>query len=121
MRHHAALPYEDIAAFTKALRERDGVSARGLEFLILTAARPGEVTNARWDEVDLDKAEWTIPGERMKSGVLHRVPLSPAAVAVLRSMEDARFPTLYFPASVTVARYGPMPCAVSWNAWATGV
>ena len=97
VRHHAALPYEDIAAFTKALRERDGVSARGLEFLILTAARPGEVTNARWDEVDLDKAEWTIPGERMKSGVLHRVPLSPAAVAVLRSMEDARISDFIFP------------------------
>ena len=97
VKHHAALPYEDIAAFTKTLRERDGVAARGLEILILTAARPGEVTNARWDEVNLDKAEWTIPGERMKAGDQHRVPLSPAAVAVLRSMEDVRVSDFIFP------------------------
>ena len=97
VKHHAALPYEDIATFTKALRERDGVSARGLEFLILTAARPGEVTGARWDEVDLDKEEWTVSGERMKSGVMHRVPLSPAAVAVLREMETMRVNDFVFP------------------------
>ena len=71
----AALPYEDIAPFTKALRDRGGISARALEFLLLTAARPGEVTNAQWDEINFDKAEWTVPGERMKSGVVHRVPL----------------------------------------------
>ncbi len=97
VKHHAALPYEDVATFTKSLRERDGVSARGLEFLILTAARPGEVTGARWDEVDLDKSEWTIPGERMKSGVQHRVPLPPAAVGVLREMETVRVNDFVFP------------------------
>ena len=97
VKHHAALPYEDIAAFTKALRERDSIAARGLEFLILTAARPGEVTNAQWNEVNLDKAEWTIPGERMKSGGQHRVPLSRAAVAVLRDMEKVRTSDFVFP------------------------
>ncbi|MDP7289812.1 MAG: site-specific integrase, partial [Phycisphaerae bacterium] len=97
VKHHPALPYEDIATFTKLLREREGVSARGLEFLILTAARPEEVTNARWDEVTLDKAEWTIPGERMKSGVVHRVPLSDAAVVVLRDMETLRTCDFVFP------------------------
>jgi integrase len=97
VKHHAALPYEDIATFTKALREREGVSARGLEFLILTAARPGEVTNATWDEVNLDKAEWTVPSERMKSGVVHRVPLSLAAVAVLRDMDKVRTSDFVFP------------------------
>ena len=97
VKHHAALPFEDIAAFTKALREREGVSARGLEFLILTAARPGEVTNAQWDEVDIEKAEWTIPGERMKSGVMHRVPLSPLAVGVMRDMEKIRVSDFVFP------------------------
>ena len=81
----------------KALRARDGISAHGLEFLILTAARPGEVTGARWDEVDLDKAEWTVPGERMKSGVMHRVPLSPAVLTVLRRMDDVRLSDYLFP------------------------
>jgi integrase len=82
VKHHAALPYEDMATFTKALREREGISARGREFLILTAARPGEVTNAQWDEVNLGKAEWTIPGDRMKAGVVHRVPLPSPEVDV---------------------------------------
>ncbi len=97
VKHHAALPYEDIAAFTKALRGRDGVAAYGLEFVILTAARPGEVTGARWDEVNLEKAVWTIPGDRMKSGDEHRVPLSPSAVAVLREMEKVRMSDFVFP------------------------
>ena len=97
VKHHAALPYDDIAVFMKALRARDGISAHGLEFLILTAARPGEVTGARWDEVDLDKAEWTVPGERMKSGVMHRVPLSPAVLTVLRRMDDVRLSDYLFP------------------------
>ena len=97
VKHHAALPCEDVATFTEALREREGVSARGLEFLILTAARPGEATNALWSEVNLDKAEWIIPGERMKSGEQHRVPLSPAAVAVLRTMETVRTSDFVFP------------------------
>jgi integrase len=97
VKHHAALPYEDAATFTKALREREGVSARALEFQILTAARPGEATNTQWSEVNLDKAEWTVPGERMKSGVVHRVPLSLAAVAVLRDMDKVRTSDFVFP------------------------
>jgi integrase len=97
VKHHAALPYEDIATFTTALRDREGVSARALEFLVLTAARPGEATNARWDEVDIEKAVWTVPGERMQAGVEHRVPLSPAAVAVLRNMETRRTSGFVFP------------------------
>ncbi|MFP6730590.1 MAG: integrase arm-type DNA-binding domain-containing protein, partial [Alphaproteobacteria bacterium] len=97
IKHHAALPFENCYAFTKALRERDAVAARGLEFLILTAARPGEVTGARWDEVDIDKAVWTIPGDRMKAGEEHRVPLSPSAVAVLRKMEKVRISDYVFP------------------------
>ena len=55
VKHHAALPYEDVSTFTKALRASAGVSARALEFQILTAARPGEVTNAQWSEINLDK------------------------------------------------------------------
>jgi len=97
VKHHAALPYEDVGAFIKALRKQDGVAARGLEFLILTAARPGEVVGTRWDEIDIDKAVWTIAAERTKSGSEHRVPLSPSAVAVLQGMEQSRVSGFVFP------------------------
>ncbi len=82
--HLPALPWAEVPAFMRDLSERDGLSARTLEFLILTAARSGEARGARWDEIDLAKKVWTIPGERMKRGVEHRVPLSPEAVAVLK-------------------------------------
>ena len=59
------------------------MAARALEFAILTAARSGEVLGARWSEIDLDEKTWTVPAERMKAGVLHRVPLSHAALAIL--------------------------------------
>jgi integrase len=104
VKHHAALPYEDVGAFMKALREQDGVAARGLEFLILTAARPGEVVGARWEEIDLDKAVWSIAAERMKSGSEHRVPLSPSAVAVLQRMEQSRVSEFVFPGPSGIGR-----------------
>ncbi len=81
--HMAALDWRDVPAFTEDLSDREGVSARTMEFLILTAARSGEARGARWSEIDLEAREWVIPGERMKRGVPHRVPLSEAAVAVL--------------------------------------
>jgi integrase len=84
--HHAALPWREIGAFMRRLREHSGLSARCLEFLILTAARSNEVRAARWDEIDLAHAVWTIPEERMKAGREHRVPLSEPAMAVLRDM-----------------------------------
>ena len=65
VKHHAALHYDDVPAFMQALRKRDAVTARGLEFLILTAARAGEVVGAQWDDIDLVKVTWVIPGERM--------------------------------------------------------
>jgi integrase len=86
VKHHAALPYAELATFMAMLREREGVSARALEFLILTAARTGEAIGARWSEIDLAKAVWTIPQERMKGGREHRVPLSGAAVAALNCL-----------------------------------
>ncbi len=66
--NYAAMPFTELPAFMARLRERDSVSARALELLILTAARSGEIRGATWQEVDLDKALWTIPGERMKAG-----------------------------------------------------
>lgn len=65
------------------LRAESGVAARALELLILTATRTSEVTGARWEEIDLQAAIWTIPGERMKAGKEHRVPLSRVAISPL--------------------------------------
>ena len=84
--NHAALPYADLPAFIMDLRQREGIAAAAMEFLILTAARTGEVLGATWDELDLRKSVWTIPGPRMKSGRDHQVPLSAPALAVLERM-----------------------------------
>lgn len=85
--HHKALPYEEIPAFVRSLHKRESVAALALEFTILTAARSGEVIGATWAEVDLDKALWTVPADRMKAAKEHRVPLSPRAVAILKSLQ----------------------------------
>lgn len=84
--HHAALPYSQIASFLKELRQRPGISARALEFAILTAARSGEVRGAAWSEIDMEGRLWTIPASRMKAGKEHRVPLSEDVVALLKSL-----------------------------------
>ena len=76
--HHAAMPYEDVAAFIAKLRKREATSALALELCILTAARSGEILGMRWPEIDLDKKIWTVPADRMKAGREHRVPLSPS-------------------------------------------
>lgn len=85
--HMAALPWQGVPSFMEDLAKRDGVSARTLEFIILTATRSGEARGARWEEIDLEAREWLVPAERMKRGVPHRVPLSEAAVAVLEKMK----------------------------------
>lgn len=84
--HHAALPYAEVPEFMSALRKRDGIAARALEFTILTAARTGEVIGARWDEVDFVAKTWIVPSSRMKAGREHRVPLSDQAVKLLQSL-----------------------------------
>src|SRR5262249_11664570 len=86
--HPAALPYARIGAFLAALRKQDGISARALEFLVLTATRTGETLGATWNEVDMGAKLWTIPAGRMKAGKEHRGPLSDAALAVLQQMHD---------------------------------
>ena len=85
--HHAALPYTEVAALIRELQGRPGTSARALEFSILCASRSGEVRGALWDEFDLEAAIWTIPADRMKAGKEHRVPLSPQANQLLRSLQ----------------------------------
>jgi integrase len=88
--HYAALPYPEIGAFMAQLREEPSISARGLEFLILTAARLGEVIGVTWGEIDFSNRVWTVPVTRMKSGREHRVPLSAVAVALLTGMYEVR-------------------------------
>jgi len=84
--HHAALPYAEVPGFITKLQQRHRVTALALEFCILTAARSGEVLGARKEEFDLDKAEWLVPGERMKGGRTHRVPLSAPALQIIKAM-----------------------------------
>lgn len=84
--HRAALPYADMAEFMVQLRARTGLAAKALELQILTATRPGEAAGACWEEIDLEGKLWTIPDERMKAGKEHRVPLSTAAIKILRSL-----------------------------------
>ncbi len=88
--HHAALPYAELPAFLASLREQEGIAARALEFLILTAARTGEVIGAQWNETDLLDKTWTVPAARTKAHREHRVPLSTRALAVLDEVQAAR-------------------------------
>jgi len=97
IRHHAALPYTEVAAFVAELRERAGIAARALEFTILTAARTGEVIGARWDEMNPRSKVWTLPAERMKGSREHRVLLTDAAIAVLEQMREVRQNEFVFP------------------------
>ena len=85
--HHAALPYDVLPAFMAELATREALAARALEYTILTVARSGEALGATWAEVDLEKALWTIPAERMKAGKEHSIPLSARAVAILREVQ----------------------------------
>ncbi len=87
--HHAAPPYEQAPALMATLAKSDSIGRLALRFLILTAARSGEVRGATWSEIDLDQKLWTIPGDRMKAGKTHIVPLQPAAVAILEQMKTA--------------------------------
>jgi integrase len=88
--HFAAMDYRALPTFMERLRAQRGLGARALELTILTACRTVEVIQAEWDEVDLAAAAWTIPPARMKAGNLHKVPLSPKAVALLSELEKAR-------------------------------
>jgi integrase len=92
-KHHAALDFAELPAFMVELRKREGVAARALEFLILNASRTGEILFAVWDEIDFDNQTWTIPASRMKASKEHRMPLSPPAIEILRTLpreEDNR-------------------------------
>ncbi|MBL4874618.1 MAG: tyrosine-type recombinase/integrase [Rhodobacteraceae bacterium] len=88
-KHRLSLPYNEVAGCIETVKASGaGESTKlALEFLILTACRSGEVRLAHWDEINLDKAEWTIPAERMKAGREHRVPLSDRCIEILLSAQ----------------------------------
>lgn len=85
-----AMPYSELPAFMGRLADKGGLGAMALRAVILTAARSGEVRGATCAEVDMDAAVWTVPAERMKARRVHRVPLSPAAVALFRELASLR-------------------------------
>ena len=96
-KHHAALPHADSPELMKQIRASKSVSARALEFTILTACRTQESIGAKWNEIDLNNNIWTIPAERMKAGREHRVPLSTQALSLLNNLyrtNDYLFPGL---------------------------
>ncbi|CAB1369614.1 tyrosine-type recombinase/integrase [Denitratisoma oestradiolicum] len=96
--HHRALPIDEAPAFVASLRMQSGVSALALEFAILTAARSGEVRGARWEEIDMPAALWTVPKDRMKAGKEHRVPLNSQAMEILDAVKESDRSGLVFPA-----------------------
>lgn len=97
VKHHAALPWREISTFMAQLRQREGLSARALEFAILTAARSGEVRKATWSEIDFEQELWIVPAERMKAGREHRVPLSQSALQLLNELPRFQGYDLIFP------------------------
>jgi integrase len=95
--HYPALPYVKVYDFVQKLRTMRGVSPKALEFLLLTAARSGEVLGAKWDEFDLNVNVWTIPAGRMKAGREHRVPLCKRAQKIVREMQVGQQCEFVFP------------------------
>ena len=97
VKHHEAMPYEELPAFIGKLKHMDGMGARCLEMLILTGLRTNECTGAKWREIDVNKRLWTVPKERMKKGVEHRIPLSDQAMELLTTLFEQRTNEYIFP------------------------
>ena len=95
--HHAAIHYTQVHEFVKALRGMHGTAPLALEFMLLTAARTGEVVGSRWDEIDITAKVWTIPALRMKAGREHRVPLCSRSVEILKTMMVGQQNNFVFP------------------------
>ncbi len=87
VKHHKAMAWQDVPAFYAGLQTRSAMAAKALMFTCLTGSRTGEVLGARWDEMDLDAALWTVPAERMKTGEVHRVPLTDAMLAIIGPLQ----------------------------------
>ena len=106
--HHPAIPVQDMPKFFKSLQQREGTAARALEFLVLTAARSGEVRGAQWSEIDLAKKVWVIAAERMKAKREHRVPLSTQAIALLKALPTKNTGALIFPSTKPTTKLSDM-------------
>jgi integrase len=111
VKHHAALPYEDLSAFLVSLRAQEGIAARALEFTILTAARTSEALSLRPEEIDGAAAMWTVPAGRMKGKRVHRVPLSARALEIVREMR------LEHPGRPFVSPRGVASRCRTWRFW----
>jgi len=97
VKHHTALPYDDMSQFMAELSEAKGLATKALTLAILTATRTSEVLNATWSEFDLDKKIWTIQSERMKGGKAHRIPLSAPVVDLLNQIKEDSKSKFVFP------------------------
>lgn len=95
--HRKALTIDAVPQFMRDLHDKEGIAARALEFVVLTAARSGEVRGATWSEIDLGAAVWVVPGDRMKAGREHRVPLCAQAVELLHKVPRFVGNELVFP------------------------
>ncbi len=95
--HHPAVPYQQMGEFMVKLRKLNSISAKALEFLILTAVRSGSVRQAERSEFDLKKGLWVIPAEHTKARQEHRVPLQPQAIALLESLPSIAGTNIMFP------------------------
>ena len=112
--HHAALPYDDVPAFMRELRTREGIGARALEFIILTAMRTNEVIGARWDEIDFKEDTWTIPAARMKAAADAPRAAVAGALAILKPLHEARESEFVFPGRTPGSALGRK--VVRWQA-----
>jgi integrase len=110
--HHPSLPYPAMPGFIAELRTRHAVTARALEFLILTNVRTNAILQARWQEIDLERAVWTIPLASLKDREHRtepfRVPLAPRAVEILEDLRRARVSEYVFPGQRPSAPFSNM-------------
>lgn len=97
VKHHPALPYDDIAGFMELLQQRKGLAAQALMLTILTATRTQGILGAKWDEFEFQKKVWTIPASRMKVPKEHRIPLSEQTLALLDDISQSRDSGFVFP------------------------
>ncbi|MCL2876745.1 MAG: tyrosine-type recombinase/integrase [Betaproteobacteria bacterium] len=96
IRHHPSIPYQEIGEFFRQLNTEEGIAARALEFTIFTVCRTSEALYARWQEIDLARRVWVIPGERTKNGRMHRIPLVDAVLKNLNALKGLH-PEWVFP------------------------
>lgn len=95
--HHPAVPYQMIWDFISKLRKNESISAKAVEFLVLTAVRSGSVRQAEWSEIDFERKLWIIPAEHTKAKQEHRVPLQPQAIKLLKSLPKMAGSNIVFP------------------------